>query len=122
MRRALLLLLLLLPLACNREEKSAVRQQTGGGDPTRGGQLMTQYGCTACHSIPGVAGPSGMVGPPLDHMATRQYIAGKFANNPQTMTQWLQNPQSLDPQNAMPNVGVTPADARDMTAYLYTLK
>ena|SRR2546421_333019 len=121
MRRAVFLLLVL-SLACHREEKYAVRQQTGGGDAKRGGELMTQYGCTACHSIPGVAGPRGMVGPPLDHMATRQYIAGKFSNSPQTMIQWLRNPQSLDPQNAMPNVGVTAQDARDMTAYLYTLK
>jgi len=63
-----------------------------------------------------------MVGPSLDHIATRTYIAGKFQNSVPAMTKWLQNPQSMDPTNAMPNLGVTPDDARDMTAYLYTLR
>lgn len=120
MKRAAILLLLL-TLSCNREEKQAARQQTGG-DAKRGAELMVQYGCNACHNIPGVQGPQGMVGPPLEHMASRQYIAGKFPNTPQTMMQWLQNPQSLDPGVAMPNVGVTPQDARDMTAFLAELK
>jgi len=87
-----------------------------------GKTLMTQYGCTACHNIPGVKGPRGMVGPPLDHMASRAYIAGKYPNNPDTMANWLQNPQAMDPQNAMPNLHVTPADSRDMAAFLTTLK
>ena len=121
-RAALLLLLLLLTFACDRENKYANRQQTGGGDAKRGAELIAQYGCTACHNVPGVKGPRGMVGPPLDHMASRQYIAGKFPNTPQTMSQWVQNPQSLDPQNAMPNVGVTPQDARDIAAYLNGLQ
>jgi cytochrome c1 len=38
------------------------------------------------------------------------------------MMKWLQNPQALDPNNAMPNLGVTPKDSGDITAYLYTLK
>ena len=84
--------------------------------------LMTQYGCTACHNIPGVQGPHGMVGPPLEPMASRGSIAGKFPNNPDTMARWLQNPQAMDPQNSMPNLKVTAPDSRDMAAFLYTLK
>lgn len=122
MKRTALTALLLLALACDRQEKWQNMAQTGGGDVTRGRQLIARYGCTSCHQIPGVDGPKGMVGPPLDHMASRQYIAGKFANTPQNMMAWLQNPQSLDPVNAMPNLGVTPADARDMTAFLDTLR
>ena len=117
MKRFLLIVALLLA-ACKRQETPAVP----AGDANRGKQLMTQYGCTSCHIIPGVAGPRGMVGPPLEHMAARQFIAGKFRNTPQTMSQWLQNPQSLDPLNAMPNLGVTPNDARDMAAFLSTLQ
>lgn len=88
----------------------------------RGKMLMTQYSCTACHNIPGVQGPPGMVGPPLEHMASRGSIAGKFPNNPDTMARWLQNPQAMDPQNSMPNLNVTPVDSHDMAAFLYTLK
>ena len=63
-----------------------------------------------------------MVGPPLDHIASRAYIAGKFANNPETLIKWLQNPPSFDPNTTMPNMGVTEQDSRDIAAYLYTLK
>ena len=100
----------------------AKREPPIPGDADRGKQLISQYGCTACHNVPGVKGPRGMVGPSLDHMASRTYIAGKFQNSVPNMTKWLQNPQSMDPTNAMPNLGVTPDDSRDMTAFLYTLK
>lgn len=120
MKRVALLLLLL--AACNREQKQAAAAASGGGDPNRGKAAITRYGCTACHVIPGIAGPKGMVGPPLEHIASRSFIAGKFPNNPQTLIKWLQDPPGFDPQTAMPNLGVTPADSRDIVAYLYTLK
>ena len=108
-----LALVLILLAACKHEQTANVQ---------RGKTLITQYGCTACHNIPGVQGPRGMVGPPLEHMASRGSIAGKFPNNPDTMARWLQNPQAMDPQNSMPNLKVTPSDSRDMAAFLYTLK
>jgi cytochrome c2 len=110
-------LLALLFVACNRERGPSISD-----DPTRGKEAIQRYGCNSCHNIPGVPGPKGMVGPPLDRMATRRFIAGKLPNNPQTMIQWLQNPPAFDAQSAMPNLGVTPSDSRDITAYLYTLK
>jgi cytochrome c len=111
-------LLLVMLGACRQEPKSPVP----GGDSQRGKEAIARYGCTACHQIPGVKGPRGMVGPPLDHMASRSVIGGKFPNNPQTMIKWLQNPPAFDPQASMPNLGVTPNDSRDITAYLYTIK
>jgi len=119
MKRILLIVLLL--TACNRQEKNEAQVQTGGSID-RGKAAIQRYGCQACHKVPGVDGPQGMVGPSLEHMAARNYIAGKFPNTPENMTRWLQNPQSMDPNNAMPNLSVTPADSRDITAYLYTLK
>jgi cytochrome c len=117
------LLALCLATGCGREQQKAqVAATTTGGSEDRGKQLIDKYGCNACHVIPGISGPKGMVGPPLDHMAVRQIIGGKIQNTPENMMKWLQNPQALDPQNAMPNLGVTPADSRDITAYLYTLK
>jgi cytochrome c1 len=38
------------------------------------------------------------------------------------MMKWIQRPQEVDPKNAMPNMGVTDQDARDIAAYLYTLR
>jgi cytochrome c len=114
-RHAELGFLLLLLLGCNREQESV-------GDPDRGKVAIDKYGCNACHNIPGIPGPKGMVGPSLDHLAARSLIAGKLPNNPQTMIKWLQNPPAYDPQGTMPNLGVTESDSRDITAYLYTLK
>ncbi len=102
-----------LMVACKREQPA---------DVARGRELVVQYGCVACHDIPGIKGVHGMVGPPLKAMALRQTIAGKYPNNSGTMAKWLQNPQAMDPNSSMPNVGVTPEDARDMTAFLETLK
>jgi cytochrome c2 len=114
------MLLFLLLLACNRREKQPA--MAINGDPVRGKEAIERYGCTACHNIPGIPGPKGMVGPPLDHMASRANVVGKLPNNPQMMIKWLQNPPAYDPQGSMPNLGVTPGDSSDITAYLYTLK
>lgn len=55
-------------------------------------------------------------------IGTRPFIAGVLPNTPDTMIQWLRSPQSISPQNAMPNLGVTEQDAADIAAYLVTLK
>jgi cytochrome c len=114
-KRAIIVLAVALA-ACKQDRKAT------GGDPNRGKEAIERYGCNACHNIPGVPGPKGMVGPPLDHMASRALIAGKLPNNPQTMIDWLQDPPKYDPQASMPNLGITPAESRDIAAYLYTLK
>jgi cytochrome c len=92
------------------------------GDAQRGKDLITHYGCGGCHLIPGIADATGNVGPPLLHVGTRTYIAGFFSNSPDNMALWLQDPQKVLPGNAMPRMGITPQDSRDITAFLYTLK
>ena len=74
------------------------------------------------HKIPGVRGAEGMVGPPLTMFAHRAYIAGRLSNQPENLVRWIQNPQDVDPETAMPDLGVIPGVARDMAAYLYTLR
>jgi cytochrome c1 len=36
------------------------------------------------------------------------------------MMKWIVDPQAVSPGTAMPRLGVTPADSRDITAFLYT--
>ncbi len=93
-----------------------------GGDPDRGKALIRHYGCGACHTIPGVRGANSLVAPPLTGMAQRMYIAGLLPNAPENMVRWIQNPQAVDPGNAMPNMGISAAEARHIAAYLYTLR
>jgi cytochrome c2 len=93
-----------------------------GGDAALGRQAISNYGCGACHTIPGVTAARGVVGPPLTGIANRSFIAGKLRNEPDNMILWIQHPQSVWPGNAMPDMHVTDADARNIAAYLYTLK
>lgn len=43
-------------------------------------------------------------------------------NNLDNMTKWISDPQSVAPGNAMPNMGIKPADARAIAVYLATLR
>jgi mono/diheme cytochrome c family protein len=92
------------------------------GDATRGKMAIRQYACTTCHLVPGIVGPHAPVGPPLDRIATRKYIAGMLPNTAENMLRWLRAPQDVNPRTAMPDLGVSERDARDMAAYLYTLR
>jgi cytochrome c2 len=122
--RRTLLGLAVLASACGGMNEADAREAAAltGGDPSRGPDLMRKYGCQSCHTIPGVVGANGLVGPPLAGIASRSYIGGVLPNAPDNMLAWIRDPKRVDPQTAMPNVGVTPSDARHIAAYLYTLK
>lgn len=96
--------------------------QLAGADTERGRQLVARYGCVGCHTIPGVGGPASNVGPPLEKLALRAYIGGVLPNTPEDLVQWLRDPPAIDPRTAMPDVGLSEAEARDVAAYLYTLE
>jgi cytochrome c len=113
-----ILTLVLLLAACKRPEAAAPVTANSG----RGKQLIEQYGCNSCHIVPGVEGAKGMVGPSLEHVASRPTIATKVPNSQANMAAYIQNPQMTNPENVMPNLGVKPDEARDIVAYLYTLK
>jgi cytochrome c2 len=91
-------------------------------DPERGRAAVREHGCVACHTVPGVPGASGRVGPRLDRLREQAYIAGVLANSPQNMVRWIREPKEVDPRTAMPNLGVGEGDARDIAAYLYALR
>jgi cytochrome c2 len=93
-----------------------------GGDPARGAEVMAQYGCPGCHTIPGIRNAEGVVGPPLSFWADRVYIAGLLRNDPDNLIRWIQEPQVILPGGAMPNLGISREDARDIAAYLFTLR
>ena len=104
-----------------RGQRAADAAALTGGDPRAGREKARAYGCGACHAIPGVAGANSLVGPPLAGIGGRMYIAGVLTNTPQHLVRWIQDPPSVDSATAMPNVGVTARDARDIAAYLYSL-
>jgi cytochrome c1 len=91
-------------------------------DAGRGRAAIERHGCVACHVIPGIDNPGSNVGPPLDKIATRGYIAGVLANTPENMRRWLRDPPAVDPLTAMPDLHLSEQEASDIAAYLYTLK
>jgi cytochrome c len=109
--------------SCGSGER--VRQEAvtlTGGNPDRGVAAVGRYGCGSCHTIPGIRSATGTVGPPLDGIAARGYLAGQLPNTPANMMRWLQHPQHVERGTAMPEMHVTESDARDMAAFLYTLR
>lgn len=103
-----------------RSQMRAHAAAISGGDPRRGEAMFIQYGCGSCHAVRNVRTATGMVGPPLDGIAIRTFIAGHLANKPENMELWIRDPQHVSPGTAMPNLRVGDADARDITAFLYT--
>lgn len=107
--------------ACTDHDTQWAASMTGGA-PARGREAIRSYGCQSCHTIPGIQGTKALVGPPLAGIASRSYIAGVLSNTPQHMIEWLRNPPGIDSKTVMPNMHVTERDARDIAAYLYTLR
>jgi cytochrome c1 len=93
-----------------------------GGNAAHGKQLISSYGCGACHVVPGVQGARGLVGPPLLYFSQRTMIAGELPNTPDNLVRWIENPKAVEPKTAMPDLGISSAQANDIAAYLYTLR
>ncbi|HEY9552806.1 MAG TPA: c-type cytochrome [Allosphingosinicella sp.] len=106
---------------CDRPE-TPPHLRIAGADAERGHEAILRYGCGACHRVPGIPGAKGLVGPPLDHFGERALLAGQLPNRPATLIAWLVDPPALIPGTGMPDMGVTPRDARDIAAYLYSLQ
>ena len=96
-----------------------------GGDATAGRQLFVTKGCVACHKAPGVPEATGIVGPDLRGIGspdTRSKIATLLDNTPENMKRWLLDPPSVKPGTSMPNLGLSDAEATNLTAFMETLK
>lgn len=91
---------------------------TQAPDRERGKLALTQFACQSCHNVPGVTGPLTYVGPNLDGLANRSFIAGKLPTSQENLVKWIRTPPQVKPGTAMPQLGVPERDARDMAAYL----
>lgn len=86
--------------------------------PEQGKIAIQQYGCSSCHRIAGISSAHNTVGPSLVNIESRSFIAGTLPNVPGNMIRWLRHPHAVDPDNVMPDLGVTERDAWDIYAYL----
>ena len=75
------------------------------------GLFSEKYGCQSCHIV---GGNGGYVGPPLDKTGDRLQTGWIY--------KWLLNPQKYKPETLEPRAGLSEAEAKDLTAYLMSLK
>ena len=93
-----------------------------GGDPEAAPSLIIRYGCAGCHAIPGVPEAAGQIGPPLNNLAREGYVGGVVGNTTENLVNWIIDPRAIDPLSAMPRTGISRAEARDVAAYLLSLR
>ena len=126
MNARVLLLASLLPLlmmaGCMGGRQTPAYSVVVGGNARQGEQIIQAYGCGACHVIPGIHAAKGLVGPPLYFFSRRTMIAGELPNTPDNLIRWIENPPAVEPKTAMPNLGLSEKQSRDVAAYLYTLR
>jgi mono/diheme cytochrome c family protein len=100
----------------------AMAEPAPPADAARGRLAIHQYACATCHVIPGIAGGAASVGPPLSRLSQRGLLAGTIPNTPENLVAWLRAPQRIHRDSAMPDLRISERDARDIAAYLATLK
>lgn len=115
MRRLWMLMICAMLAACE-QDRAAVPPAERSGNRYAGKQLLERYGCAACHRIQGMPLHDSQAGPSLERIAHASYVAGVLPNTQRNLERWIMQPS---PGSAMPNLGVTEAEARDMAAYLY---
>jgi cytochrome c len=115
-RSALVVCVLMLLVACERVPEV---EPMSGGNAERGRALIQQHGCGGCHTIAGIPGARGKVGPPLTDLRERVYLGGATLNNAENLTRRIMDPRNFTPITAMPATPVSEAQARDIVAYLY---
>lgn len=62
------------------------------------------------------------MGPPLDGLSRRVYVASVLLNTSDNLIAWIVDPPGIDPHTAMPRTGITEPEARDVAAFLYSLR
>jgi len=97
-------------------------------DSAAGEQLFVTRGCAGCHTINGLEGANGKVGPDLTHLYSRSYFAGaSFELNERNLRRWLRDPPAMKPMvpennQGMPDLGLSEEEITQLIAYLETLK
>ncbi|HET9837054.1 MAG TPA: c-type cytochrome [Candidatus Angelobacter sp.] len=89
------------------------RLLTAGAAATGKQLFYSKYGCNSCH-IADYKNDKGYVGPALAGVGNRL--------TPAWMYKWLKDPNGLRPGTLMPNFNLKDDEARNLTAFLMTLK
>lgn len=118
--RSALAIVIVAGLATGACERTPIESRVSSLDPDveHGRQLIRDHGCGSCHSIRGVLGARGRVGPPLDDFGERTFVAGTLPNTPANVAKWLLDPPRIRPGTAMPTFDLEPMEADAIAAFL----
>jgi cytochrome c oxidase subunit 2 len=103
------------------QQAAASSAPATAGDAQRGRQVFLSGPCISCHTIDGTTAQGKVAPRPLTHFATYDKVAQVLPNNPDSVTRWLHDPQSVKPGTQMPNLALKPQDVADLAAFLETL-
>ena len=110
------------------EQKRPAVQPTSGA-AAEGYQIFTgEGGCISCHTVVGIDGAQGRVGPNLTHLKSRTTFAGAvFDNTAKNLERWVKDPPAMKPMRPDKGIGMPDQDLSDeavkkVVAYLETLK
>ena len=115
------LLLVLLLAGCDDNVPQAAAENLGG-NPRHGAALINQYGCGACHTIPGDC----RCWRPSWTAAERDRATGLSRGRPAQLAgehvRVATRPATIRARQRDARMGISASDARDLTAFLYTLR
>jgi cytochrome c len=83
--------------------------------------LLRTHGCVHCHTIDGVPGATGRVGPSLVGFEHRRVFAGGQPNREAELVAFLLDPRSRSPGSAMPRTVTDETEAAQIAAWLLRL-
>ena len=88
----------------------------------KAGFSVTVTNRTSSRAAPLAKDGATVVKTPREVAERSEIVVTMVPNTPDNLIKWLQNPQAVDPQNAMPNLGLTSDQSNDIAAFLSTLK
>lgn len=112
----------LLLAVCGCKQPPDQQHFMAAADPRRGREIIVRVGCSSCHEIPGIGWPKGRIAPSLEGFAGQSLIAGRAPNRPDVLARFVRNAPEVVPGSGMPPMPLQPEEARDVAAYLYTLR
>jgi cytochrome c oxidase subunit 2 len=103
-----------------------VQQQAQPVSPTgsAGEQVFLKNTCVSCHTIRGLPGAAGSVGPDLTHLGGRTTLgAGVIDNTQANLQAWIRDAQAIKPGVLMPAFpSISPSDMSALADYLESNK
>lgn len=93
---------------------------SGGGNASRGKELVETVGCMGCHVVGAETRVREARGTSFDIAPELTRVGSKVT--PDWLFDWVRNPRHYNPTTRMPSLRVTDSEARDIVAFLMGLR